>query len=477
MNIKKHIAALMLIAAVVAMSCRDESLYPLPYDNRDTGSYLRVYKITSNVWDVNDLANSGFEAIYESVDKNGGADLSKIEFYATHRSAAGLITNEVLVRTITDMSIFTSVSEPTYSEYLRSTPIRITAAETVAALSTLTADPDGTPNPTTCTGIFPSVCPAIAFGGSLALNDRIIFRIKIYDTQGRSFTVLNPQATVSPSLGNPNEANITPNLTGGQFYNSPMVYTMLVSRLTNTGNANAYTGTYTMRQVAIWQPDHNAGQHQSFLPGWLNKVVFGNSDSDPTQTVTLSKVTGGLSTQRQLTCKYRGQDITLILNFEDAVAGQTGAGLTGANGDAAILTMTTNTSTPVGAGLGNGLGFPAGTTNANLGTVFVPLVNTGIDCTSEREFYQVTPLGGVFNQPVTTHPVTNAAISPASPLPQIAGLPASTYSNRGHYRIDRDGLTAGDVLSIAIDDDCDEYGRRNGYCNWYTRIYVTLTKN
>ena len=130
----------------------------------------------------------------------------------------------------------------------------------------------------------------------------------------------------------------------------------------------------------------------------------------------------------------------------------------------------------MGAGLGNGLGFPAGTTNANLGTVYVPMINTGVDCTSEREFYFTNPQPGVYNQPVTVHPVTQAAISPASPLPLAAGMPSSTFPNRGLYRLDRDGLTAGDVFSISIDDDADEYGRRNGYCNWYTRIYLTLTK-
>lgn len=450
MNIKKYIAVCAVLAGVTVMSCRDESLYPLPYDNRETGSYLRVYKIISNTWDLDDLANSGFEAIYESVDKNFGADLDKIEVYATFRSgASGLITDEVLVKEITDVSNFTAVAEPTYSEYLRSTPIRITANETLAALQTLTVDPDGTPNPTTCTGIFPSVCPAIAFPGSFALGDRVIFRLKIFDKQGRGFTVLNPQTTISPSLGNPNEANITPNLTGGLFYNSPMVYTTLVQRTTDTANPNAYTGDYRMAQVNIWQPDHSAAQHATFLPGWLDKFVFGNSATDSTQTVTLSKVTGGLPTERQLTAKYRGQNITLKFNLERTVLNTTGAGLS-----AAALTTVTSA---VGSG---GYGFPAGTTNTNLGTVFVPLQNSTVDCTSEREFYMVTPLAGTF----------------AGTTALAWGLPRATVPNRGVYRIDRDGLTAGDVFSIVVDDDCDEYGRRNGYCNWYTRITLTLTK-
>jgi hypothetical protein len=447
-TIKKYWVATFLLLTALGMSCQpDESLYPLPYDDRATGSYLRAYQVVSNVWDLDDMNNSGFEAIYESVDRNFGADLDHVEFYATHRSgASALITDEVLVKTMTLTEMgFEFVPEPTYSEYLRSTPIRITAAETLAALQTLTTDPDGT----TCSNIFPDVCSAVAFPGVLAVGDRIIYRIKIYDNQGRAFTVANPQTSVSPELGNQLEANITPNLTGGQFYNSPMTFTMLVQRTTTTANANAYTGDYRMSQVAIWQPDHTAAQHQSFMPGWLDKFVFGNSATDSSQTVTLAKVPNGLSTQRQFTCNYRGQSITMLINLEAAVLGQTGAGLT-----APALTTLTSATGPTG------FGFPAATTNLNLGTVYVPLMNSGVDCTTEREFYLVTPLAGAY--------------AGLGTLPH--GLPKTTVANRGHYRLDRDGLTPGDVFSITVDDDCDEYGRRNGYCNWYTRITLTLTK-
>lgn len=434
----------MLVA--MAISCSpDPALYPLPYDDRATGSYLRAYQIKSNTWDLDDLANSGFEAIYESVDKNLGADLVEVKFFATHRTGStGRITNEVLVKTI-DASAFAAVPEPTYSDYRRSTPIRVTATETLAALNTLTVDPDGT----TCTGIFPDVCTMVAFPGVLVVGDRIIYRIAITDNQGRTFTVANPQTTVTPALGNPNDANVTANLTGGLFYASPMIFTNLVQRTTTTGNANAYTGTYRMTQVTRWQPDHNASQHLSFPQGWIDQYAFGDptAGTDSTQTVTLTKPAGGLPTQRQFTCKYKGQDITMVVNLEMAVLNQTGAGVTAALGI-------------IGAAVPAGYGFPAGTTNVNLGTVFVPLMNTTIDCTTEREFYMVTPLGGTY--------VGNAA------LPW--GLPRLTVPNRGVYRIDRDGLTPGDVFTIGLDDDSDEYGRRNGYCNWYTRVQLTMTK-
>lgn len=458
MKIKKYLAGAVMAVAVAVSCSPDPALYPLPYDDRATGSYLRVYKINSNIWDLDDIANSAFTAIYESVDKNFGSDLKEIRFYATHRSGAtGFITNEVLVKTIdqaTINSLFTAVPEPTYSDYLRSTPITVTSAETLAALNTLTSDPDGTNGVDLpqCSGIFPFTCPAVAFPGVLAANDRVIFRVAIIDKQDRLFTVANPQTTISPALGNPNEANITPNLTGGLFYASPMLYTMTVARTTTTGNPAAYTGTYRMTQVARWQPDHSAAQHQNFPQAWIDQFIFGTSATDSTQTVTLAPVTNGLPTERQFSCTYRGTTINMVINLENASPGLSAASVTTLN--TPINTPGQPAATPFG------LGFPAATANGNLGTVYVPLANTTVDCTSNREFYVVTPLAGSFVG-------TNA-------LPW--GLPRASVPNRGVYRNDRDGQTLGDRFLISVDDDADEYGRRNGYCNWYTRILLSLEK-
>lgn len=459
MKISKMFSIGALLAGIALLSCEpNEDAYPLPYDNRATGSFLRVVKITSFSWDFDDLNNSAFEAIYESVDKNFGEDLDKVEFYATHRTAAGLITDEVLVKTVlaADMNL-EKVPEPTYSDYLRSEPIRVTYQETLTALSTLTSDPDGT----TCSNIFPDVCPAIAFSGSLAVGDRVIFRVKIYDKQGRGFTVNNPQQTVSPSLGNGNEANITANLTGGIFYSSPMLYTQLIQRVTTTGNVNSYTGDYRMTQVGRWAPDFQGTADgltilRSFPQPWMRPFVFGNSETDSTQTVTLSKVTGGLPSLRQFTCKYRGETISMMINLEQVVLGGTALS---AGALASINALPT----------ASGLGFPATSTAANLGQVFSPLLNTGTSCTSERGFFIMT--GAAFNP---SNSAGGGSFLGDSGMPK--GIPKREFPNRGYYRTDRDGLAPGDVFSLSVDDDTDEYGRRNGYCNWYTRIYLTLTK-
>lgn len=472
MNIKKYFAIGVLAIGAFVMSCEpNEDLFPLPYDDRATGSYLRVIKINSFVWDITDatsFANSGFEAVYESVDRNFGADLDRVEWYATYRSAGGLITGEVLVKTLTFAQMgFSEVPQPSGSKYLRSAPIRITAQETLDRLNTLTTDPDGVPGPG-CTGIFPSICPALPFPGSLNLGDRVVFRVKIYDKMGRAFTVNNPQVAAAPKLGNPNEANVTTNLTGGIFYSSPMLYTMFMQRTADINNATAYTGTYRMAQVGRWAPDFatNANNLQilrTFPQAWMRPFVFGTSATDSTQVVTLETVPGGLSTQRRFTCTYRGQTITMVVNFERQVFGLSGAGLTAG----ALATMNATPTPPPGTI--PGFGFPAGTTTANVGTVFVPLQNTGVSCTSGRLFYHMT--GG---QAASTGAGAFGEFPGDLGMPK--GIPRRIFPNRGYYRFDRDGLTPGDVWTLSVDDDVDEYGRRNGYCNWYTRVYLTFTK-
>lgn len=451
MNLKKYILGVVLVAGMVTIACRDESLYPLPYDDRTSGNYLRIYRVTSNVFEFNDLANSAVEFVFESVDEQKGALLQEVEFYATHRNGVtGLITDEVLVATIPASAMnLANVPQPTYSEYLRSAPVRITASQIETALATLTTDPDGIPG-VDCSNIYPDVCPCVAYPGSLSENDQILLRWKARLTDGRTFTVANVQTVTSPSLGNPEEANMTPNVTSGAFYNAPYAYTITVRRTTNPYIANAYTGDYRMTQMAVWSPNHagNPEFHQNAPNYMVKPFIFGSSSTDSTQTVTLSLVPGGLPTERQFTCTYKGQTITIRINLE----GGPNPGLSGA-----ALTTLTNPFGPPGPG--NGMGM-TGATNTNLGTVFVPLLNTGVDCTPQREFYQVTPLAGTFAGNTTFR----------------YGLPRYTIPNRGYYRIDQDGLTPGQVFTIAVDDDADEYGRRNGYCTWYRRVYLRLEK-
>ena len=377
---------------VIAIGCRDESLYPLPYDDRTSGGYVRMVNVSSNIFDLNDLNNSGFEVLYEAVDNEGGSLFQEIEFWVSHRRGAGL-TNEVLIKSV-PASAFAPGPQPSGSIYPRAL-IRITANETLAALNTITADPDG---PT----VTPGTNLLVGFPGNFIAADQIVYRYIVKLTDGRQFSVLNPQAGVNSAFAKITEANLTPNITGGLFFNSPALYTVVVrSQL-----AGSWVGTYNLTQLSLWSFQHSAELHSLAFPPALNRVLF------PDQQVTLSIPAGGLSTEREFTVNYRGANTTMRINLEN-------------------------------------------------GTVYVPLQNTGQNCTATRQIYWTYPTSGSFNPGSFTLP---------------AGLPQATTTNRGSYSTASTGTTAGNVMTIGVDDDADEYGLRNGYCSWTLRVRLQLTK-
>jgi hypothetical protein len=383
----KYFAVVIALLVVTATSCRDESLYPLPYAEKNFAGYIRIIKVTSNVIDLNNVAESAFEAELEAVDELNGDNLQEIEFYVSHRRGSGL-TNEVLFTTVSGAE-FSSVPGPTISIFKRLT-VRFPVQNIISALQTLNVDPDGAGG-------------LVAFpGGPLLAADQIIIRWVMVLKDGKRFSVLNPQASVNASFAKTAEANTTANVTGGQFYSSPFIYTLTVRPLI----AGSWLGTYSLAQTAIWSPAHTWNQHE-FYPARLNEVLF------PNQTVTLTTVPGGLSTERQFTVTYRGQTTTLKINLEN-------------------------------------------------GTVFVPLQNSAITCAPDKSLFWTTPTTGNFTLG------TFGALAP--------GLPQVTTANRGVYSAASTGLTAGNTLIIGLDDDADEYGLRNGYCSWTRRVKLLLTK-
>lgn len=407
MKLKKHISVFALL--IIISSCADDSLLPLPYNDRTSGAYLRIYSQTSNILDlggaVGDLSNpalaaSGLDVVFEPVDQNGGNDLASIDFYVSHRRGTDL-TQEVFLKTV-DASIFTPVEKPTYSIYKRA-KVRLTAIEALTALRTITVDPDGD-------GVTAPICNACvplkglaAFGatGTLIAGDVVNFRYEMVMKDGRKYSVLNPQASVNPTFANNATANSTPNITTGQFYSSPFIVGLTVRSQT----PNSWVGTYSLTQNAIWSPNHSPALHATNYPASLNNVLFTN------QNVTLSVPANGLSTEREFDVQYRGQTVKMRINLEN-------------------------------------------------GTVFVPLQNTKVTCTAERQLYWTMPASGTF------------AGSTALPI----GLPQATINNRGAYSTAITGTTPGQSFTIGIDDDADEYGRRNGYCTWVRRVVLTLTK-
>lgn len=431
MNYKKYTAIFALVMLGIA-SCTDESLFPLPYNDREVAAYLRMYKVTSTSLDFTDIsttggANTAFETVFEAVDEAKGANLSKVDFFVSLRRGT-TATDEVLVKSVAG-SAFTAVPEPTYSEYRRST-VKITAQEAVTALATLTSVPAS----------FPSGLTPIAYPGSIASGDVFVFRWVMTMNNGKQFSTLNVQGTST------DVNNVTANIATGQFYSSPFIFSMTARTYTA---GRTYFGDYTLTQRAIWSPAHNVFLHSAAFPAYLNQVLF------PNQTVTLKDnvdIPTLQSTEREFTVNYKGGNVTMRINMEPIAPG-----FTGANGTATI----NNTLVPYG--------FPATTTNGNLGSVFIPIQSTKVQCSTGRELYWVTPTTGLFgNAPSTSNPTASNFLGP--------GMPQNLHPNRGVYRTDQTGIVAGQVFSISVDDDCDEYGRRNGYCSWTRRVYLTLTK-
>jgi hypothetical protein len=371
MKFKRYSLVTALLLTVVGIGCRDKDLYPLPYDDREVGAYMRLYSLTSNVIDLNDLANSGLDGIFEAVDGAGGNNLQEVQVFVSHRRGAGL-TAEVALKIIPG-SDFEKVAEPTFSEYKRA-KVRVTAAEAQTALLTVTTDPDGSG-------------PLVGYPGVLAVADQVIYRTAMVLKDGRTFT----------------STNTTPNITGGQFYSASFVYTLTVRAAIPPIN---WVGAYTLTQNSIWSINHSAALHAGAqFPSYIAQVLF------PAQTVNLTIPSGGLVTERQFTVNYRGQNVTLRINLEN-------------------------------------------------GTVFVPLQNSTVDCSANRELYWTMPTSGNF---------TVAAGLVMPPL-----TPQATTANQGTYTTT--GLIAGNALTIGLDDDADEYGRRNGYCTWTRRVRLTLTR-
>lgn len=476
MNYKKYVFILALITTGIVLSCSvDESKFPLPYNDKTVGAYARIYVVTSNVFDFVDQTNSAFEAIFEPVDEQDGDGTASLDFYVSHRrsGAGGGLSNEVFVKSV-DVSGFTAPAAPTYSVYKRG-KIRITFPEILAALAPLTAagDPDG-PGP--IAGASP-VSGLVAYPGNTTVTppntDSYTLRWIQVLKDGRRFTAINPQNAVNPAFGNPSQENGTPNITTGQFYSSPFVYTMTLRP--GLPPTSWVGGPYQLRQRNNWSPSHTAALHQTHYPAYMNTKDF------PDQDVTLALVTGGLPTERQFTVTYRGATTTMKINLDPAPPG--------ASSNAMLRVAAPNTPTgtivcldgtappccvsptgpcvPTPSTTAAGFGMLTATT-ANTGTVFVPLQNTGQSCTSTRQFYWVTPATGSF--------IGTYLVNQRFPASAANSLPIYETPNRGMFIVAQTGTVAGEVMTIGIDDDVDEYGRRYGYCTWYRRTTLVLTR-
>ena len=199
----KYSFGFLLGALVFLSSCRDFVEPNIPYSEFDTGAYLRTIRTDiSTTFNFFNLANSKFALTLEAVDKEDGATVETVEIKVQHRRlipGVGLdytpAAGPVLVKTL-QLSDFAPNSE---SRFLR-TSFEITAAEAMAAVGLTAADIEG----------------GDTFEFSLILNDKF----------GRSF----------------NRENVSGNIAGAPFYDSPFQYFVNVICPSDLG------GTYNFTQ-------------------------------------------------------------------------------------------------------------------------------------------------------------------------------------------------------------------------------------
>jgi hypothetical protein len=183
-------------------SCRDFVEPAVPYKDFDTGAYLRTIARTSTTFNFFDLASSKFELTLEAVDKDNGNTIQSVEIRVRHRrliAGVGLKytpANDVLVKTLQP----TDFKPNDNSRFLRST-FSITAAETIAAVGLTAAGIQG--------------------------GDVFEFRMLLKDKSGRVFS----------------SDNVTTNVSGAPFYDSPFQYPVSVICPSDLAGTYDFTAT------------------------------------------------------------------------------------------------------------------------------------------------------------------------------------------------------------------------------------------
>ncbi|MEN2281856.1 hypothetical protein AAGF08_06925 [Algoriphagus sp. SE2] len=203
MKMLKYTFGLLLGAVVFLSSCRDFVEPNIPYSTFDTAAYLRTIERTSTTFNFFNLGNSDFALTIEAVDAEDGATVETVEIEVQHRRlipGVGLeytpSAGPVGIKTLS-ASDFAPNSE---SRFLR-TSFVITAAEAIAAVGLTPADIEG----------------GDVFEFSLILNDKF----------GRSF----------------NRENVSGNVAGAPFYDSPFQYFVSVVCPSDLGGTYEYTAT------------------------------------------------------------------------------------------------------------------------------------------------------------------------------------------------------------------------------------------
>lgn len=183
MKTLKYSFGLLVTVLVLLSSCRDSVEPNIPYASFDNGAYLRTIARTSTSFTSTALATSRFALTLEAVDNEDGATVETVEIRVRHRrliAGVGLTftpVNDVIVKTLQKGDFAPNAD----SRFLR-TAFEVTANESIAAVG-LTA-------------------------AQIAVGDVFEFRLVLNDKRGRKFS----------------SNNVTLNVSGAPFYNSPFLY-------------------------------------------------------------------------------------------------------------------------------------------------------------------------------------------------------------------------------------------------------------
>lgn len=198
----KYTFGLLLGALVFLSSCRDFVEPNIPYSEFDTAAYLRTIARTSTTFNYFSLGSSTFALTLEAVDIEDGATVETVEIKVQHRRlipGVGLEytpSEPVLIKTLSASDF----APNTESRFLR-TSFEISASEAISAVGLTPGDIEG----------------GDVFEFSLILNDN----------KGRSF----------------NRENVSGNVAGAPFYDSPFQYFVNVICPSDLGGTYEFTAT------------------------------------------------------------------------------------------------------------------------------------------------------------------------------------------------------------------------------------------
>lgn len=202
MKMLKYSFGFLLSALVFLSSCRDFVEPNIPYSEFDTGAYLRTIERTSTTFNFFNLSASKFALTLEAVDIEDGGTVETVEIKVQHRRLIPGVGLEytpsapVLIKTLSAADF----APNTESRFLRTT-FEISASEAISAVGLTPADIEG----------------GDTFEFSLILNDK----------KGRSF----------------NRENVSGNIAGAPFYDSPFQYFVNVICPSDLGGTYNFTQT------------------------------------------------------------------------------------------------------------------------------------------------------------------------------------------------------------------------------------------